>query len=338
MSGTGNTPVGFAPVVYEHAAAFTGLSPYTVSRSAELLFRAHSAAYEYYRHKPIAVGIDVYNIEAEAYGARILDPGSRDVPSAERPIAEAAAEILNLHGWDPETESRFGLAFEAAAMLRDKHPEAVVRIPLGGPFSIASTLMGFDNLLCDSLTDGETVREALVFLARQQLVVARAAAGKGFDVVLFDSAATPPLLSPDLFRDLVMPALRVYREGLRGIIPSGSSAPAAPSLIMGGDTALVLEYLVSLDPGFLICPAETDQRAFMEAMRGKPGIGVRLNMNVSALMDPDERLAMKEAERVASVALETAVTGRPVLVGTGVLPVDADPARILRLADLVSRL
>jgi hypothetical protein len=107
---------------------------------------------------------------------------------------------------------------------------------------------------------------------------------------------------------------------------------------MGGDTALVLGYLVELDPGFLICPAETDQRAFMEALRGKPEIGVRLNMNVSVLMDPDERIAMKEAESVASVALETAIPGRPVLVGTGVLPVDADPARIRRLGEFVSGL
>jgi uroporphyrinogen-III decarboxylase len=230
------------------------------------------------------------------------------------------------------------LAFEAAAMLRDRHPEAVIRIPVGGPFSIASTLMGFDNLLCDSLTDGDAVRAALVFLARQQLVVARAAAAKGFDVVLFDSAATPPLLSPGLFRDLVLPALQVYREGLRDIVPRGSRDSAAPSLIMGGDTALVLDYLVSLDPGFLICPAETDQRAFMEALRGRPGIGVRLNMNVSALMDPDERVAESEAVRVATLALETSVPGRPVLIGTGVLPVDADPARIRRLGELVSRL
>jgi hypothetical protein len=107
---------------------------------------------------------------------------------------------------------------------------------------------------------------------------------------------------------------------------------------MGGDTALVLGYLVELDPGFLICPAETDQRAFMEALRGRPGIGVRLNMNVSALMDPDERVAECEAVRVATLALETSVPGRPVLIGTGVLPVDADPARIRRLGELVSRL
>ena len=334
----GFAPVGFAPVVYEHAAAFSDSTPYAISRNAGLLFRAHSAAYEFYRHRPIAVGIDVYNLEAEAFGAEVADPGGRDVPSVRRPIAETADMISRLPDWDPETESRFGLVLEAASLLAERHPEADIRIPLGGPFSIASTLMGFDNLLCDCLTDPDAVRAALEFLARKQLAVARAAAARGFGFVLFDSAATPPLLSPGLFRDLVLPALRIYREGLRSIPVRGSSSSSAPSLILGGDTVRILDSLLSLDPGFLICPAETDQRAFMEIMREHPEVGVRLNMNASAVMDANESVGEKEAERVVAVAREVSVPGRPVLVGTGVLPVDAEPARVRRLGEFISRL
>ena len=32
---------------------------------------AHRGAYLEYRHQPIAVGIDIYNLEAEAYGAKV---------------------------------------------------------------------------------------------------------------------------------------------------------------------------------------------------------------------------------------------------------------------------
>lgn len=323
--------LGFAPVVYEHAAAFIDESPYRVSRDADLLFRAHAAAYEFYGHSPIAVGIDVYNVEAEAYGATVLEVGKWEVPSVERPLVDSSEKIPSLADWDPVSESRFGLAFTAAARLKDRWPDADVRIPVGGPFSIAATLLGLDNLLCESLVNPEGVCFALEFLARKQVHVVREAASRGFGAVLFDSASTPPLLSPASFRDLVAPALRLFRDGVVDLI-------GAPSFVMGGDTVLILEQLLDLEPGFLICPAETDQLIFMEKMRKRSDIQVRLNMSVSAVVAEDETIAIQELDRVISIAQKTAAPPRPLLVGTGVLPVDADPRRIVRLKDHVSRL
>jgi len=63
--------IAFTPAVYEHAARFVGRTPAEVSGDAELLFQAHRGAYLEYRHQPIAVGIDIYNLEAEAYGDKV---------------------------------------------------------------------------------------------------------------------------------------------------------------------------------------------------------------------------------------------------------------------------
>ena len=71
----------FTPVVYEHAAKFIGRSPWEVSRSADLLVEAHAAAYAVYRHTPVVAGIDVYNVEAEAYGAVVGASRGNEVPS-----------------------------------------------------------------------------------------------------------------------------------------------------------------------------------------------------------------------------------------------------------------
>ena len=60
--------IAFTPVVYEHAARFVGRTPWDVSRDAELMFAGHRNAYLEYRQQVIAVGIDIYNLEAEAYG------------------------------------------------------------------------------------------------------------------------------------------------------------------------------------------------------------------------------------------------------------------------------
>ena len=63
--------IPFTPVIYEHAARFVGRSPWEVSRNPELMFAAHRAAYLEYHQQVIAVAIDIYNLEAEAYGARV---------------------------------------------------------------------------------------------------------------------------------------------------------------------------------------------------------------------------------------------------------------------------
>jgi hypothetical protein len=58
------------PAVYEHAARFVGRIPAEVSRDPDLLFQGHRGTYLESRHQAIAVGIDIYNLEAEAYGAK----------------------------------------------------------------------------------------------------------------------------------------------------------------------------------------------------------------------------------------------------------------------------
>lgn len=60
----------FTLAVYEHAARFVGRTPAEVSQDPALLFQGHRGAYLEYRHQPIAMGIDIYNLEAEAYGAK----------------------------------------------------------------------------------------------------------------------------------------------------------------------------------------------------------------------------------------------------------------------------
>ena len=74
-----------SPSVYEHAAAVIGLPPWEVSRDPELLFRAHAESHRLYRQTPIMPGIDIYNLEAEAYGAVVENPGGFGIPAIAKP-------------------------------------------------------------------------------------------------------------------------------------------------------------------------------------------------------------------------------------------------------------
>jgi uroporphyrinogen decarboxylase len=307
--------VEFAPVVYEHAARFINKSPWEVSRSPDLLVDAHTAAYSVYRHTPVVAGIDVYNIEAEAYGAVVGSARENEVPSILGQLCRNAADICSLWLPDGANSGRLPVIMQAAARLRDKCRGAEVRIPLSGPFSIACALIGFQGILMEVLTNPEGVAAAMRHLVAGQLAVCRRFASEGFRVMFFDSAASPPIISAESFQVVVLPALCELIAGAKDLMNE------SPPLILGGDTTSILEDLLSTGTEYVICPAETDRVAFMEIMKKHPDVTVRLN-TPARLFASDDRGALKtELECLASLA-----AGRPATVlGSGVLPYDADP-------------
>src|SRR5262245_21151024 len=61
----------FVPAVYEQKAFLINDTPSRVSRDAELFYRAMMTEYESYQSDALVVGMDVYNVEAEALGSRV---------------------------------------------------------------------------------------------------------------------------------------------------------------------------------------------------------------------------------------------------------------------------
>ena len=98
-------------------------------------------------------GIDIYNLEAEAYGGVVENPaGSASRRSPSRP-AGRAADLTDLRRSIPAATAVFPMEIGVAARLARAFPEPQVRVPVSGPFSIASNLVGFENLLCDVADD-----------------------------------------------------------------------------------------------------------------------------------------------------------------------------------------
>jgi uroporphyrinogen-III decarboxylase len=308
----------FAPVVYEHAAKFIGKRPWDVSRSADLLVDAHAAAYGVYRHAPVVVGIDVYNVEAEAYGAVVEDSGGNEVPSVKGQLCRRVTDLLQLVWPDAARSGRFPMVMEAAVRLKEKCPGAEVRIPLSGPFSIACALVGFQGMLIEVLTNPDTVAAALRHLAVGQVEVCRTLASRGFRVMFFESSGSPPLISPESFKSVIFPALCDIIGGVRNLMND------SPPMILGGDTASILEDLLETGTGYVICPAETDREAFMEVMKRHPSVVVRMNTPARLFASRDRDALRAELEHCARLA-----GGRPATVlGSGVLPYDADPVMV----------
>ncbi len=317
--------IQFAPSVYEHAARVIGKSPWEVSRSCDLLAAVHIEAFRLYEHCPLVVGIDIYNLEAEAYGAPVEKPAGNGIPAISRHAYSAVAELLDLAPFDPRAAGRIPMVIEAAKRVANECPATDVRIPLSGPFSLAANLVGFESLLCEVYTDPDLVGRALGHLVTGQVEFCREVVNNGLDIAFFESAATPPLMSPDNFRDIELAALEKIMAETSAVL--GHPVPC----IMGGDTLPILDYILETGTGYVCCPAKTDLPTFMEQMRAHREVMVRINMDPAGLSSKNFDIAQKEVDRVLALAENR----QNVCIGTGCLPFEADPDVVLKAREYI---
>jgi uroporphyrinogen decarboxylase len=309
----------FSPSVYEHAAFFINRTPWDASRSADLMYEAHAAAYRCYQNRPIMVGIDIYNLEAEGYGGVVEKPEGFGIPALGKPVVESAGALRRLAPFDPQSAGRIPMVIDVAARLARQFPEADVRVPVSGPFSIASNLAGFETLLCDVATQPEEAAAGLAHLVEGQIGFGRAIRQAGLDVAFFESAAAPPLLSPEMFRTVELPALRATINGLASVL--GHPVPC----IIGGDTTPILELMLETGTGYVVCPIETDQAAFMKKIWDRTDVRVRVNTSSEVMVRGTPEVIRGEVDRIVRLT-----AGRAnVCLGTGALPYEAPPENVL---------
>lgn len=318
--------IAFTPVIYEHAARFVGRSPWDVSRDPELLFAAHRAAYIEYRQQVIAVAIDIYNLEAEAYGAKVEASTPDAIPAIHRPLFSSLDEAIHLAPFDPEHDGRIAMMLAVAQRLKREFPAADVRLPVGGPFSIAFNLRGINGLCLDAADRPEVLAKMLMRLAENQAVLCRAVVKAGLDVAFFESAAAPPILSPRQFHELEMPALRRVLE-----IASDCVGHPVPC-IMGGNTYPVIDDLLSTGTNYLACNVETNQAAFVERVsRTHPHVKIRVNLDPGVVACHDPQRIYRGIDRVLEI-----VGGRTnCVMGTGAMPLETPPENVRLIREYV---
>lgn len=319
--------IAFTPAVYEHAARFVGRSPWAVSRDPELMFEGHRRAYLEYRHQVIAVGIDIYNLEAEAYGAKVENTGEHGIPAIHEPILGSAADGIALAPFEPDRDGRIAMAIGVAQRLKREFPEADVRIPVAGPFSVAFNLRGISGLCEDIIAEPEDAARMLMHLAENQAVLCRAVARAGLDVAFFESAAAPPILSPRLFHDIELPALKRILQVCAECV--GHAVPC----IMGGNTYPVLDDILSTGTNFLVCNVETDQAAFVERVyRTHPHVKVRVNLDPGVVACSEPARIYRAIDHLLAI-----IGGRPnCVMGSGALPFETPIGNVKLIRDYLA--
>jgi uroporphyrinogen-III decarboxylase len=158
-----------------------------------------------------------------------------------------------------------------------------------------------------------------------QVEFCREVVRQGLDIAFFESAATPPLLSPQNFRGIEFEPLREIMEKTAAVV--GHPVPC----IMGGDTLPILDYILDTGTGYVCCPAKTDQHTFMQRMRAHPDVMVRINMDSGPITSKNFDDVQKEVDRVLALAENR----QKVCIGTGCLPFEADPEVVLKTREYI---
>jgi len=320
-------PPPFMPAIYEYKAALIDETPSRIARDPELLYAAIMAEYEQLAPDALCVGVDVYNIEAEAMGRRVL---FFDDDRARTPIIEPQGQVPALGNSldnaplpNPRVDGRMPVYVEAARRVVKALGDAVwIRGALSGPFSLAASLVGAPNLFSALLERPAEVHRLLRHAGSVVKQYGQAFVDVGVGVVIFDSQASTDLISPETFCEFVAPVAKdlighFQRQGLDHV-----------PLIIGGNTAPISQDCIDTGANNLLCDFSGDWPAWLAHCRAARRA---LRRNISPAFIRDSTPDAVHAATLKMIADASGYGG--FIVGTGVLPIDTPVHNVLAIRD-----
>jgi uroporphyrinogen decarboxylase len=262
----------FLPAIYEHKGWFIGRTPSAVARDADLLTRALLAEYEAIGPDALTVGVDVYNVEVEAAGAAVVfyEGNDTSIPGLAHGshLIGVDDDLTGARVPNPLTDGRMPVNLAAARRVRRAlGDDCWVRGAMSGPFSLAIALVGAEDLFMACLDQPEWVHRVLDHAGRIIRAYARAYIDAGVGLIIFDSQASPGLISPAMYEEFVLPATRSLVEwaatqGVRDVplIIGGNTTPIASQLVQTGANNLLCDFTADFDHWAGLC--RQHRRAF----------------------------------------------------------------------------
>jgi uroporphyrinogen decarboxylase len=191
--------------LFGHAALVSGRTLDAYLSSGALAARCQLEALRHYGHDAVFAVLDL-TLEAEALGAGVQRrPGL--YPAVTRPPLGPDHDFRRLPVPDPLRAGRMPAVLEMAASLRAAcGDDALVVGLVQGPMTLAVQFLGMEAALCLAADEPERFVELLDHAAAVGTRFGLAQLAAGAHVVLvFDPAASPEVVPPGLFRELLGP-------------------------------------------------------------------------------------------------------------------------------------
>jgi uroporphyrinogen decarboxylase len=323
----GNFPdrVPFIPAIYEHKAALINKTPTEVACNPDLLYESVLAEYETYSPDILTVGIDVYNIEPEAIGCKVHFSEGYDVPIIQDHILDRA-NLKDLKIPDPSKDGRMPIIIDSANRANAKIGKNVfICTAISGPFSMAASLIGQENILFAMIDNQEYIKEVLNYCFSVSKKYIEEIAKYGLEVVMFDSSASPPMVSPDQYKNIIFPVVKELYEFQK------SKGSKFLSYIVGGNTQGILDSILMTGANNILCDFNADLDFYLGKSREK-NILLRKNINPAKITSGTDNEIMEEV----TTLLKKGRIYSGFILGTGILQYDTQPERVKLIQHIIN--
>ena len=200
----------------DHSAYLAGITTQRFFTDAAAFVGAQLLVTEFYQFDTVSNFWDVYNIEAEALGQKVVYH-PEGIPDADRtrPLIGAPADLDRLRPPDPNTSGRMPWVLE----VNRKYLEMIGQLDrayITAPFSLAVNIRGYENLVTDMFERPAFVHRLFRFLCDDVLAPYIEALRRdvGIPDLLMDGRdawASPPMITLDMMDEFVV----AYTERLR---------------------------------------------------------------------------------------------------------------------------
>ncbi len=327
LMGKGEIPpvIPFIPTIFEHSAMVIGKTPSEIAQDEDLIVKSQLACYEMYRHDLISIGVDIYNVEYEAMGAKVHFPENEELPSTNETMISTVEDIDKLSVPDPEKDARMPMFLNAVQRVNEKvGNEVIVNGTIVGPFTLAAIMRGFENFVMDLVMEPEFAYKLMEFANKVSLAFAESFIKRGVGLSINESWIAPPLLSPAFYAENVVGYEKTLIQGIKKL---GQKNVA---LISGGNTTDILDDMVTTGTSLLLADSECD-RHYYKKVCAKNNILMRASIASKIVEDGDEE-KMKEA---AAEVINDCRDYSGFIFGCGIVSYDTKPESVIKLKEIV---
>jgi methylthiol:coenzyme M methyltransferase len=217
-------------------------------------------------------------------------------------------------GWMEAPSIR--VVLDALSLLRRQYGDRVVIAGKAmGPWSLSYHMMGIEEFLISTITDPDRARRSLEVLTEVTIAFARAQAQAGADIICLADHATGGMVSPRMYRDMLLP---IHRQVV--------AAVGCPIVLhCCGDTTDRLTYFA--EAGFACYHFESKVRlqAAVAAAAGR--------MTLMGNINNPELLLLGTPEEVAAACREVLAAGVQILAPECAVPLRTPIANLKALVD-----
>jgi len=320
--------IRIAAQCHDHSARLAGVPFRRFYTDSDLFTQVQFLVTEYYGFDAPNDSWDMYNIEAEALGQKMIytDYAMPDI-DRRQPLIREPADLDRLRIPDPHRSGRMPYIHRINRLYMERTGRPA-RVYFCAPFSLALNIRGYVPFVKDMKTDPAFAHRLLGFLCEQVLApyirAMREEIGRP-DQAAFgaDAWASPPNVSLDLFDEFVLPYTQRLRELVGGAVVTlgqwGESKSHDPERYMTQKLQTCPIFLSVLDPDLNLLGPER-----VKAFARKHDVTVTAGVDAALIMDGP---ADAVVERIRNYIDGMGRDGRLILY-LNQIPVDTPPEHV----------